>query len=494
MTHTIASTAQAQYTPHAAPRRRMPHAIVMMLLIIVAAIGLTYVVPSGEFQRGKDGLVVPGSFHTIPKDYGSALSLTPTKQKGVATPAHPVMVVSSIPAGMARSATLIFMILFIGGMFGVLQATGALEAGIERLLAVTRGNVNIVVPVFMILLALGSTFLGLISEYLVVIPIALLLSERLGYGALFGTALVTIAAKIGYLTSVTNPLALAVAQPIVGVPVFSGAWYRAITFLVFLPIGIVYLLRRCHPERSAPPRVGQGEGPGFVAGHAQRAEVPPSARDDRMSPRQVGVLLVLFAAIVVMVLGVEELKWGNPELSAMYLAVALVMAIIGRVPSREASQAFVNGMQGMMLAAILVGLASAVEVILRDGMILDSIVAFLTRSVEGKPPVIVANLMMLMQMVIDVFIPSTSGKAAVTMPILGPIGQLAGVSGQVTVQAFLFGNGLMNTLTPTSGMLLAYLATGKVSFSQWIRFILPLAAILFALCTVALTVAVLIGL
>ena len=196
---------------------------------------------------------------------------------------------------------------------------------------------------------------------------------------------------------------------------------------------------------------------------------------------------------VAMVYGVEELKWGNPELSAMYIGVALAIAIVGRVPSREASQAFIKGMQGMVLAAILVGLASAVEVILREGQILDSIVAFLTRSVEGKPPVIVANLMMLMQMVIDVFIPSTSGKAAVTMPILGPIGQLAGVSGQVTVQAFLFGNGLMNTLTPTSGMLLAYLATGKVSFSQWIRFIFPLAALLFVLCLVALTIAVMIG-
>ena len=144
-------------------------------------------------------------------------------------------------------------------------------------------------------------------------------------------------------------------------------------------------------------------------------------------------------------------------------------------------------------AGLLVGLAAAVEVVLRDAMILDSIVEYLTRSLEGRPPVIVANLMMLMQMLIDVFIPSTSGKAAVTMPILGPIGQLAGVSGQVTVQAFLFGNGLMNTLTPTSGMLLAYLATGKITFGQWIRFVFPLAAVLFVLCVVALSIGVAIG-
>ena len=203
---------------------------------------------------------------------------------------------------------------------------------------------------------------------------------------------------------------------------------------------------------------------------------------------------MLLGAIAGMVYGVQSFKWGSPELASMYIAMSIVIAVVGGVGSREASQAFVRGMQGMVLAALLVGLAAAVEVILRDAMILDTIVAFLTRSVEGKPPVVVANLMMGMQMVIDVFIPSTSGKAAITMPILGPIGHLSGVSGQVTVQAFLFGNGLMNTLTPTSGMLLAYLATGKVSYGAWIKFIAPLAVVLFALCAVALSIAVMIKL
>jgi uncharacterized ion transporter superfamily protein YfcC len=476
----ISAAIPAELTSHtpAASERRMPHAVVMMMLIIVAAVALTYVVPSGEYQRTASGLVVPGSYHPVAKDYSATFTLTSKREKGVAYPARPVAIVGSIPAGMTRSAPLIFMILFIGGMFGVLQQTGALEAGIERLLVLTRGDARLVVPILMILLAAGSTFLGLISEYLVVIPMALVLSERLGYDALFGTALVTIAAKIGYLTSVTNPLALAIAQPMVGVPVFSGAGFRAVTFVVFLPIGIWYLFRRCHPVRAA-------------ASGDQHAAPGESAK---LSGRHTLVLLVLLGAIATMILGVQRLAWGSPELAAMYIAVAIAIAAVGGTNSRDASQAFVRGMQGMMLAGLLVGLAAAVEVILRDGMILDSIVAYLTRSIEGKPPVIVANLMMLMQMAIDVFIPSTSGKAAVTMPILGPIGQLAGVSGQVSVQAFLFGNGLMNTLTPTSGMLLAYLATGKISFGRWIRFILPLAAGLFALCVVSLTIAVLIGL
>ena len=470
------SAADAHRAAQPQAKRRMPHAVVMMLLIITASVALTYIVPSGRYARTKAGPVVPGSFHTIEKDYGAGVFHGKPGTDSVAYPASPLAILTSIPVGMVRAAPLIMMILFIGGMFGVLQHTNAVNAGIDRLLGATGGNANIVVPVFMILLACGSTFLGLISEYLVIIPIALVLAERLGRDALFGTAMVTVAAKIGYLTSVTNPLALAVAQPLVGVPVFSNAWFRFGTFALFLPIGIWYVLRapRASEAISAPARPEVITVP-FTAAHT-------------------GVLAALGGAVGLMIWGVQRYDWSYSELSAMYIGLALAIAAIGRVGSRDASQSFVKGMQGMMLAALLVGLAAAVEVVLREGMVLDTIIASLTRTVEGRHPVLVANGMMALQMIIDVFIPSTSGKAAVTMPILGPIGQLSGVSGQVTVQAFLFGNGIMNTLTPTSGMLLAYLATGKVAYGDWIRFIMPLALLLVGLCAIALTAAVLFGL
>jgi len=452
----------------------MPHALVMMLIVISAAVALTYLIPSGTYDRTPDGLVVPGSFRTVPKDIAGGFRHVRKSTATMAYPAHPVAVVTSIPAGLARTAPLVFMILFVGAMFGVLQQSGALEAGIERLLTFTRGNVYVVAPTVMVLLAAGGSFLGLISEYLVLIPIAVLLAERMGYDALFGTAMVTIAAKVGYLTSVTNPLALAVAQPLVGVPVFSGALFRAVTFVVFLPLGIWYLLRSARERR---------------VGEATTAfEARP------LGGRHIAVLLVVLVAVIAMIVGVRSYAWGNPELSAMYIVVALAIAVVGAIPSRDAAQAFLRGMQGMLLAGVLVGLAAAVEVVLRESMVLDSIVAYLSGVVAGKSPSLVAVAMMGVQMVIDVFIPSTSGKAAITMPILGPIAHISGVSGQVTVQAFLFGNGLMNTLTPTSGMLLAYLAAGKVSYGAWIRFVMPLALMLLGLCAVALLIAVAIGL
>lgn len=458
------------HSPAATPNvRRMPHALVMMLLIITAAVALTYVVPAGRFARTADGLVVPGTYHVIPKHLTAAL-ITPHKSTdSLAYAAAPVSIIASIPAGMVKAAALIMMILFVGGMFGILQETGALTTGIDHLIASTRGNVRVVVPAIMIAIACGSTFLGLISEYLVLIPLMVLLAERLGYNALFGVAMVTIAAKIGYLTSVTNPIALVVAQPLVGVPVFSNAGFRAGLFVLLLPLGIWYLLRRA-------PTLANGQG---AASHDETA---------RLSGRHIQILALLAIAVGAMIAGVRYAEWDNAELSSMFIALALALAIIGGVPSRQAASAFLKGMQGMLLAAVLVGLAAAVEIVLRDAYVLDSIIYGLATSIEGKHPAIVSQLMMGIQLIIDVLIPSTSGKAAVTMPILGPIGQLAGVSGQVVVQAFLFGNGLMNTITPTSGMLLAYLAAGKVSYGEWIKFVMPLVLALLALCSVALWV------
>lgn len=453
----------------------MLHPVVMMLLIIVAAVALTYLVDSGEFQR-RDGLVVPGTYQSIPKpaSWESLLRLSsPKTSTNVAYPASLVTIFSSIPAGMARAAPLIFMVMFIGGMFGVLRKSGALDAGIDRLVVLTRGNVYWLTPILMIVISAGSSFLGLISEYLVIIPIVVVLAQRIGLGALFATALVAIAAKLGYLSSVTNPLAVGIAQPIVGVPVFSGLWLRLVIFVVYLGLGIAYLLWY----------VGK-------TGFELPQDIDPAKK---LAPRHLAILLLLCVSVVGLVIGTRTWNWTSSELSAYYIFLAFVIAVLSGLPSRESAEAFVDGMKGMMLGALLIGLASSIEIILRNSRVLDTVIHDLASLVEGKSAMIVAQGMMLIEMVLDVLIPSTSGKAAISMPLLGPIGTLAGVSGQTTVLAFLFGNGLTNMITPTSGMLLAYLATGRVGYGQWLRFILPLVGVLFVLSMITMAVAVAVG-
>jgi uncharacterized ion transporter superfamily protein YfcC len=460
--------------PSRQARSIMPHPVVMMILIIAAAVLLTWLVPSGIFQRTPDHRVIAGTYHIIPKQLSlRALVLPQPSTEKLAYPASLVALVASIPPGMVQAAGLIFMIMFLGGMFGVLRGSGALDAGMERLLGATGGNVYVLAPVLMVALSAGSTFLGLISEYLVLVPMMLVLAEKLRLGPLFAVALVAIPAKIGYLASVTNPLPLVIAQPIVGVPVFSGAMFRLLMWVVFLAAGIAYLLWFVH--RS-----------GFMRTDEVRSAVPLSAR-------HVAILVAVGLGVVAIVYGAGSLHWGNLQLGAFYIFLSAVIAALARMSPEHAAEAFMEGMRTMMLAALLVGLAAAIEIVLRDALVLDTIINDLAALALHHAPVIVAQTLVVIEIILDVLIPSTSAKAAISIPILWPIAQLTGLTGQTTVLAYLIGNGLTNMVTPTSGLLLAYLGTGRVPYGVWIRFILPLWVMLFVGSLAAAALAVGIG-
>lgn len=457
---------------HGRPAGFRLHPVLVMIAVIVFAALLTHLVDAGKFKReGK--LVVPGTYHVVAKINGPPALFAPTAPDAKEKPARAASVVSlftAIPAGMSKSAALIFMVMFIGGMFGVMRATGAVDAGVNRLLHLTSSNLYVLTPILMIVLALGSTFLGFISEYLVIIPIVAVIGQRLGMPNLFAMAVVGVAAKIGYAASVTNPVALAVAQPLAGVPVFSGMGPRFAIFALFLALGIA-----------------------FVLAYVRRAERHPPAETEidtaRLTLRQTGVLLALLGGSVALIIGTRQWDWGNPELAAVYIAMSVVIAAVGGLSASATADAFVDGMKSMTLAGLLVGLAAAVEIILRDSQVLDTIINAATRAAQGHSPPIVANALMGIEMALDVVIPSVSGKATLSIPILAPIAQASGIGGEPLVIAFLLGSGLMNMLTPTSGMLLAYLATSRVGYLEWVRFIAPLWLVLVALAGVILALA-----
>ena len=443
--------------------------VLMMLVVLAIAIGLTWVVPSGAFDREHRN-VIPGTYHAVPKQRAPEYLIEPARSTDkTAYPASLTALFTAQPAGMKQSAGLIFMIMFLGGMFGILRASGAMDAAIDRLVAKTGGRVAILVPVLMIAISAGSAFLGLISEYLLIIPIMLTLAERLNLSKLFGLAVVAVAAKIGYLASVANPVALVIAQPIAGVPVFSGWWLRLAIWVVLLAIGVLTVLRLARVE-------GTGVAPTSHAGEA-------------LPPRQLAIVLSLGVAVVVIVVGSTSFGWHDEAFGAFYIALGAAIAALAGMAPKAAAHAFIDGMKSMMLAALLVGMAAAVEIVLREGLVLDTIIDALSGLASDKPSWLVGQALMAIEMVLTVLIPSTSAKAALSMPILVPIAQLNGVTGQSTVLAFLLGNGLMNMLSPTSGMLLAYLATAQVPYSDWARFILPLWGLLTVFCFVVIAFA-----
>ncbi|MHA6196079.1 YfcC family protein [Pseudomonas wadenswilerensis] len=474
MTLPHASTAPAEQAGFR-PMKQLNPALILLSIVLLALV-FTYVVDSGQFQR-KDIAVIPGSYQTLEKDHSltQLFSIEPRKATdGVARPVSLVEAFMAIPQGIEKRAGLIFMVLFIGGMFGVLNKAGAIDAGLERVLGLTRGNLYVLVPCLMLVFSAGSTFMGLAKEFILIVPLMVAMTTRLGLPNIVGLAIVVISVKIGYLGSITNPVALAVAQPLVGVPMFSGLSMRVIAYLTFLVAGIAFMLvtiRRCGFDASA----------GFTFASAP------------LAPRHRANLLLLALGVGFLVYASNRWGWKYPELSAYYLALSMVFAVVAGIGASEAAGAFVDGMKKVLMAGVLIGLATAVEIILSTGQVLDTIVNNLANLVADHGPLVSAYGMFFAQLSLDVVIPSTSGQAAVTMPIFGPLGQLSGVSPQTTVYAFLLGNGLTNLITPTSSGLLILLATAQVGWGQWARFIWPLCLVFAAIALSLLSIAVLTG-
>lgn len=448
--------------------------IVVMIGILFLATALTYLVDSGKFDR--DGkLVVPGTYQALEKNRSPAgLFAIPHNDDDTVRPVSLIGTALAIPAGLERMAGLIFMVLMIGGMFGIVTQTGAIDAGLEKLLSSVRGNVYILIPLLMLVFSAGSSFLGLASEYLLIIPIMVAMAARLGLSNIIGLAIVTVAVKAGYLASVTNPIPLTIAQPLVGLQIFSGAAVRFAFFLVFVAFGIAFVLLAIRQ-----------------AGVHAVASI--DINHDKLSLRHKLVLFVLIFGVAFLVVASNQWHWQHEQLSAYYIVLSALAAVAGGLAASDAADAFVSGMKKILMASMLIGVASAVAVVLENGMILDSIVHGLTGVIGGESPMFAAVGMFGSQLLLDFLIPSTSGQAAVSMPILGPLGQLTGVSPQTTVLTFLFGNGITNMLTPTSGTLLAYLATAQVGWVEWARFIFRLWLIYIVVAIVLLGVAIAIG-
>lgn len=448
-------------------RKQSLHPVLMFFVLITVAVALTWLVPSGRYDRTPQGVVKQDGYATISKTYSPDYLWTPgASTVTAARPASIVDIVAQIPNGCLKQAGLIFMIMFIGGTFSVLRATGAIDAMIDWILASTRNNVYVVTPAIMLVLSIGSTLLGLTSEYIVIIPVIMALGDKLGLPKIYATAVVFCAAKVGYMSAVANPLPLVIAQPIVGVPVFSGLGYRFCVWVLLLSVAMAYIL--LYIRRSGYVR------PTYLAGTS------------RFPRRHMATLSTLIAGIAVIAYGASNLKWGNPQMSAFYIVLGGAIGLVGGLNGSRTVNAFIEGIRGMCLAGVLIGLAGTLFVILSDSYIIDTIIHTLAQLLGGRSPAVVAQLLMLVQMGLDVIIPSTTAQAAVTMPIVGPLAQLSGVSGQVSVLAFLLGSGVMAFLTPTSAYLPAYLATGDIGLGQWWKFIFPFVVLLAVLSSLAI--------
>lgn len=460
--------------PASSPMRQMNPTLVLLFIVLLAVV-MTWVLDSGQFQHeGKK--VLPGTYQVIDKNFslGQVMGLGASDSVAQAQPASLIDGFLAIPAGIIKQASLIVMVLFIGGMFGILNEAGAISASLERLLSVTKGNIYVLVPFLMIAFSAGSTFMGLAKEYLLVIPIVVALMNRLGLPNILGLAIVAIAVKVGYLASITNPYALSIAQPLVGLQIFSGLSMRVFSYCVFMLFGVLYVLWA-------------------IRKHGKLKDTTVAFSATRLSSRHTLMMLTLTVGIAFMVYAANQWQWKNAQLASYYLFMSMIFAAMSGLGASASADAFVSGMKKVLIAGLLIGLATAVEIVLSQGKVMDTLINDLVQLVGQHGAYVSAYGMFICQLLLDIVIPSTSGQAAVTMPILGPLGQLSGVAPQTTVLAFLFGNGLTNMITPTSSGLLIFLASAQVGWTQWAKFILPLFLFFMLLSIAMLTFAVSIG-
>ncbi|MET4076828.1 YfcC family protein [Hymenobacter sp. UYCo722] len=446
---------------------RFPHPLVLIVGFIFLAAALSYVLPAGEFTRHLDALtgrqvVIAGSYHAVP-----------------ATPVGPLDVLVDIPKGLADAAAVVFLIFLAGGAFTVVDQTGALRFGVDWLLRRAHGREVLVIPLVGTLFATMGALENMGEEIIPLVPVLLVLMRRLGYPVLTAVAASVGAAFVGASFSPINPFQVGIAQKLAQLPLLSGGAFRMGFLLVAVGLWLWATTRHAVRHRQAPD----------LSLDANEAATGPAADGGRPGL----VLLLMLAAFAAFAYGVVQLHWEFEQMSALFLGLGIVAGLVGGRGLTGTAEGFIAGFRDIAFSALLIGFARAIFVVLEQGHIVDTIVHGLATPLGHLPVALAALGMMGVQTLLHVPVPSGSGQATLTMPLLVPLSDILGLSRQVTVLAFQYGAGLCELITPTNGTLMAMLAATGVRFEQWIKFAAPLWAALFVLGAVAVVVGIAVG-
>lgn len=469
--------------------QKMPHVFVLITAVIAVCSLATYFYPSGSYERKtvviegtSRSVVVPGTYKSMEKHItakGLILEQGAPESKAAPTSFHGFLM--AVPRGLEKSGGIIFFIFLIGGTFGILQRSGVITATIHWLLDTFSGNDKLLIIVIMAVLAVGGSTMGMGEEFIPLVPIFLIVADRMGYDRIVGLSMVILAAQIGFAAATTNPFTIGVAQGIAEVELYSGITFRVIFLIVSFVITLAYILRYGKKIKADPSKSLVADEP---------VELDTGAGVDKLTGRHVGTIVMCVLLFCVVIYGSRELHWWMAEMSGAFVLMGILAAIICKMKLEEATEAFVKGMGEMVVAALVVGFARGIEVVLTNAMVLDSLIHSAAGVLKDVPQFIAVQGMFVFQTTLNFLIPSGSGQAAVTMPLMAPLADVLGITRQTAVFAFQCGDGFSNILIPTSGILMSMLALAKIPYSRWLRFIFPLFLILCLNAAVFLTIAV----
>ena len=441
---------------------KVPHvyAIIFALMVIFAV--LTWIVPSGSYQRqevnGRE-VTVAGTYEQSEKTYideetGDEVDL----RQGVFD------VLQAPTRGIQEAIEVVAFILIVGGSFQVITKTGAITSGMGRVVRRFKNKDILIIPIAMVLFALGGTSFGMAEETLPFFAIFMPIMMAMGFDSMTAFMVVFVGARTGYIASTINPFNVLIAQGILGIQGNPQLWLRMIAWVVLTAVAITWVVlyaRRVkkNPESSIT----------FEDDIAKKVEfaADESALDAEFTGRQKGVLAVFIAGMCLIIWGLVTQGWYMNEISAVFLAMGLLAGVIAGFSQDVIAQAFVAGIADFAFSAIVVGLARGILVIASDGMIIDTILNALATGLGGIPAVLFTTLLYAVENLLAILVPSSSGLAALTAPIFGPLTELMGLNPEAAVWALSMGSATMSLICPTSAILVAGLGVCKIKLGQW---------------------------
>ena len=419
---------------------KVPNTYVIIAVIIALCAVLTWFLPGGQYVKAEDGTLSYEAVDAVPQTW---------------------QVLSAVYHGFVKQAGIIVFILVVGGAFWLLNATGAVEAGIQRFI-VRIGKRDILVLVALtVLFSLAGAVFGMSEETIPFVGIVVPLVVSMGYDAFMGMLVVYVASNVGFSSAFLNPFTVGIAQGMADLPLFSGMGYRIFCWAFLTLLMVVFVWFYARRKKGSPSVILSA--PSVIPSEAKES-VP-------LNRRQSWILVVLLLTVVALIVGVTCWDWYMPEITGLFLGMGIVCGIIAGFSANKIADELIAGARDILSAALVVGFASGIIVILQDGKVVDSILHGMQEGLDGSSPVASLSAMYGIQALINFIIPSATATAAITIPIMAPFADMVGVSRQAMVLAFQFGDGFTNMVTPTSGVLVAALAMARIPYAKWVKWV-----------------------
>lgn len=494
-------------------KRSFPTAFTVLFIVLIFAAALTYFVPAGSYSKLEyvsdnkvftvtkpDGSVkeMPGTQQTLDNlgvkvgiqkfEDGSIykpVAIPGTYEKVQSNPQGFIEVLEAPIKGVYDTIDIIMFVFIIGGLIGVLNSTGAFDAGIASLSKATKGKEFLLIVIVTILISLGGTTFGMAEETIALYPILVPVFMAAGYDAIVCIAALYMGSSIGTMFSTVNPFSSVIGSNAAGITFTQGLPIRLVGLIIATVFTIIYIVRYGNKIKKDPTKsliYSQKEEieERFLKDYANK-EVP------EFTLRRKLMLIIFGLAFIVMVWGVSSQDWWFTEMTALFLGVALIIAFISGMGEKEFVNKFIAGAADLVGVALTIGVARAINLIMDNGLISDSILNASSGLVHGMNPIVFTIVMLLVFLVLGFFIPSSSGLAVLAMPIMAPLADAVGLNRDVIVSAYQYGQGLMAFITPT-GLILATLAMVDVTYDKWLKFIMPLMGYIGAFSVVMLLI------